>query len=260
MPTWQDIKSIDTYYQENKGPFRRFFGTRSEFMRCLSVLIQSHAPTDPLTQADQFRLLQKMVVYPLKQQAKLSFEMAIRVMALCIASEKNVLVFNALKMLHQAHVFNQDVFARISADQNAPAFADEILGLNGINCNDDIYFLLGQWYEREGAGISSNYSRALNFYNQAGDLKHIPALVHLGNFYQKDHTGIPKDQDTSFRYYLRAANLGSEQAWPMLRSLAKNNDARQQQLSQSPYSYFFKKKSVAPLPKNNSTPSLQHRR
>ena len=66
--------------------------------------------------------------------------------------------------------------------------------------------------------------------------------------------------DKSFEYYLRAANLGCTQAWPALNRLAKNSDARQQQLSQSSYGYFFKKKSITPLPKNNSTPSLQHRR
>ncbi|WP_423063562.1 tetratricopeptide repeat protein [Candidiatus Paracoxiella cheracis] len=258
MPTWQDIKTIDTYYQASKGPFRQFFRTRSEFMRWLSVLIQSHAPTDPLTQEDKFQLLQKIVVYPLKQQAKLSFEMAIRVMALCIAGEKNVLVFNALKVLHQANLFNWDVFARISADQNASAFAEGILGSKEINGNACIYFLLGQWYERDGAGISSDYSRALRFYDQAADLKHIPALIHLGHFYQSDHPGIPTNDEKSFHYYLRAANLGSEQAWPMLIRLAKDNDARWHHLSQSPYSYFFEKERVALLPENTSTLSLQH--
>ena len=70
---------------------------------------------------------------------------------------------------------------------------------------------LGSAYNEGKAGLKQDYAEALKWFRQAADKGYAPALYNLGLAYDLGH-GVPADDKQAFKYYLMAAEGGTEQA------------------------------------------------
>lgn len=72
----------------------------------------------------------------------------------------------------------------------------------------DILHYLGQIYE-QGDLIPKQLDIALNYYQQAAEKKHVPAILRLAVLYQSDELDANKSDRQSFNYFKQAVALGA---------------------------------------------------
>ena len=118
MVTWKDIQKIYSEYSIRKGFFRKLFRTKSDFMRFISDLIKDKSESDSVNQQDKFLLLENIIAIPARKQTRLSYELALKIIPLCLSVETQA-SFDAIKWLDGYGAFNQSVFDAINLHDDA---------------------------------------------------------------------------------------------------------------------------------------------
>ena len=128
MPTWKDIETIYTEYQETKSLFKKLFKINSRFMNFIFYFVKDKLPEVPLLPSEEFNLLKAIVEIPERDQNTVSYPLATRLALLCM--EGNGTVFLELfRLLSRIHVFNESIFKIIREHDDAISVAKAFLAL-----------------------------------------------------------------------------------------------------------------------------------
>ncbi|MEO0899716.1 MAG: tetratricopeptide repeat protein [Bacteroidota bacterium] len=94
------------------------------------------------------------------------------------------------------------------------------------------YRYLGYMYEQGVGDIEKDIPKAIELYEQAGELKDGIALSNLGYLYFKG-TGVKRDRNKGVEYYQLAAKLGNPRALNNLGDMYKTGDFLEKDLEKA---------------------------
>ncbi len=191
MLTWSNIKAIITQYDADKGAFRSFFNTQSEYITQLSAKISSHQSTSTISLKDCFALTRDAFVYAASKQGILSSRMAIKVVLLCTCSSPELVT--SWKRLHTAGVLSYQLFHWLRTNPDLTKEFIQDLKQASEHVSDDNLrscFTAPNWLQssiayRMGAlkFLCHNWGDAARWYQQDAKRGNVQAMLGLVDIY-----------------------------------------------------------------------------